>query len=111
MTDDRTLRIALAGGGAFGAKHAAALRRIEGVEVTAVVSSSLERAQKFAAEQGVGRAVASLDEVLAMDDIDAVILATPPRCTRRRPWPASTRASTCRPRSRSPTPSATPRRA
>ena len=29
MTDDRTLRIALAGGGAFGAKHAAALRRIE----------------------------------------------------------------------------------
>lgn len=77
MTDDRTLRIALAGGGAFGAKHAAALRRIEGVEVAAVVSSSLGRAQKFAAEQGVDRAVASLDEVLAMDDIDAVILATP----------------------------------
>ncbi|MGW8363161.1 Gfo/Idh/MocA family oxidoreductase [Streptomyces wedmorensis] len=77
MTDDRTLRVALAGGGAFGAKHAAALRRIDGVEVTAVVSSTLERAQKFAAEQGVGRGVASLDEVLAMDDIDAVILATP----------------------------------
>ncbi|MFE0583113.1 MULTISPECIES: Gfo/Idh/MocA family oxidoreductase [unclassified Streptomyces] len=77
MTDDRTLRIALAGGGAFGAKHAAALRRIEGVEVTAVVSSSLERAQKFAAEQGVSRAAASLDEVLTMDDIDAVVLATP----------------------------------
>ncbi|MEU3401936.1 Gfo/Idh/MocA family oxidoreductase [Streptomyces filamentosus] len=77
MTDDRTLRIALAGGGAFGAKHAAALKRIEGVEVAAVVSSSLERARKFAAEQGVGRAAASLDEVLAMDDVDAVVLATP----------------------------------
>lgn len=77
MTDDRTLRIALAGGGAFGAKHAAALKRIEGVEVAAVVSSSLERARKFAAEQGVGRAVGSLDEVLAMDDVDAVVLATP----------------------------------
>ncbi|WP_411108963.1 Gfo/Idh/MocA family oxidoreductase [Streptomyces sp. c-19] len=77
MTDDRTLRIALAGGGAFGAKHAAALRRIEGVEVAAVVSSSLESARKFAADQGVGRAVASLDEVLAMDDVDAVVLATP----------------------------------
>ncbi|MFD3533316.1 Gfo/Idh/MocA family oxidoreductase [Streptomyces sp. NPDC058664] len=77
MTDDRTLRIALAGGGAFGAKHAAALKRIDGVEVTAVVSSTLERARKFAAEQGVGRAVASLDEVLAMDDVDAVVLATP----------------------------------
>ncbi|MFE0648306.1 Gfo/Idh/MocA family oxidoreductase [Streptomyces sp. NPDC059534] len=77
MTDDRTLRIALVGGGAFGAKHAAALKRIDGVEVTAVVSSSLESARKFAAEQGVGRAVASLDEVLAMDDVDAVVLATP----------------------------------
>ncbi len=28
MTDGQTVRIALAGGGAFGAKHAAALRRI-----------------------------------------------------------------------------------
>ncbi|MFJ8017001.1 Gfo/Idh/MocA family oxidoreductase [Streptomyces sp. NPDC096339] len=77
MSDGRTLRVALAGGGAFGAKHAAALRRIEGVEVAAVVSGTLEGARKFAAEQGVGRGVASLDEVLAMDDIDAVILATP----------------------------------
>ncbi|MCF3180068.1 Gfo/Idh/MocA family oxidoreductase [Streptomyces polychromogenes] len=77
MSDDRTLRVALAGGGAFGAKHAAALKRIEGVEVAAVVSSTLDSARKFAAEQGVGRAAASLDEVLAMDDVDAVVLATP----------------------------------
>jgi 2-hydroxy-4-carboxymuconate semialdehyde hemiacetal dehydrogenase len=77
MTDEQTIRIALAGGGAFGAKHAAALKRIEGVEVTAIVSSTLEDARKFAAEQGVGRGVASLDEMLAMDDVDAVILATP----------------------------------
>ncbi|MCX5403020.1 Gfo/Idh/MocA family oxidoreductase [Streptomyces sp. NBC_00335] len=77
MTDDRTLRVALAGGGAFGAKHAAALRRIEGVEVAAVVSGSLDSARKFADEQDAGRGVATLDEVLAMDDIDAVILATP----------------------------------
>ncbi|WP_455361527.1 Gfo/Idh/MocA family oxidoreductase [Streptomyces sp. SYSU K21746] len=77
MTDDQTVRIALAGGGAFGAKHAAALRRIKGVEVAAVVSSTLESARNFAAEQGVGGGVATLDEVLAMDDIDAVVLATP----------------------------------
>ncbi|MGW6690230.1 Gfo/Idh/MocA family oxidoreductase [Streptomyces sp. NPDC054961] len=77
MTDEQTLRIALAGGGAFGAKHAAALRRIDGVEVAAVVSSSLDSARRFAQEQGVGRGVATLEEVLAMDDIDAVILATP----------------------------------
>ncbi|MFJ7266641.1 Gfo/Idh/MocA family oxidoreductase [Streptomyces sp. NPDC099050] len=77
MTDDQTIRIALAGGGAFGAKHAAALRRIKGVEVAAVVSSTLESARNFAAEQGIGRGFATLEEVLAMDDIDAVILATP----------------------------------
>jgi 2-hydroxy-4-carboxymuconate semialdehyde hemiacetal dehydrogenase len=74
---EQTIRVALAGGGAFGAKHAAALRRIDGVEVTAVVSSTLEAAQAFAEEQGIGRGVASLDDVLAMDDVDAVILATP----------------------------------
>ncbi|MFE9663182.1 Gfo/Idh/MocA family oxidoreductase [Streptomyces sp. NPDC005955] len=77
MSDDQTVRIALAGGGAFGAKHAAALNRIDGVEVTAVVSSTLESARRFAAEQGVGRGVATLEEALAMDDVDAVILATP----------------------------------
>ncbi|MEU1283169.1 Gfo/Idh/MocA family oxidoreductase [Kitasatospora sp. NPDC005856] len=77
MTDEQTVRIALVGGGAFGAKHAAALRRIEGVEVTAVVSSTLERARRFAEEQGAGRAVASLEEALAADDVDAVVLATP----------------------------------
>ncbi|MER5866224.1 Gfo/Idh/MocA family oxidoreductase [Kitasatospora sp. NPDC002040] len=77
MTAQQTVRIALAGGGAFGAKHAAALRRIEGVEVTAVVSADLEEARRFAAEQGVGRAVASLAEVLASDQVDAVVLATP----------------------------------
>ena len=77
MTSDQPVRIALAGGGAFGAKHAAALKRIDGVELTTTVSSTLESAQQFAAEQGVGRGVGSLDEVLAMDDVDAVILATP----------------------------------
>ncbi|MFF4341438.1 Gfo/Idh/MocA family oxidoreductase [Kitasatospora sp. NPDC001540] len=77
MSKQQPLRIALAGGGAFGAKHAAALRRIEGVEVAAAVSSSLDSARKFAAEQGIARAAGSLEEVLAMDDVDAVVLATP----------------------------------
>ncbi|MFC8721268.1 Gfo/Idh/MocA family oxidoreductase [Kitasatospora sp. NPDC057198] len=77
MTKQQPLRIALAGGGAFGAKHAAALRRIEGVEVAAAVSSSLDSARRFAAEQGIARSAGSLAEVLAMDDVDAVVLATP----------------------------------
>ncbi|MEI2810218.1 MAG: Gfo/Idh/MocA family oxidoreductase [Nocardioides sp.] len=77
MTDPRPIRIALAGGGAFGAKHAAALKRIPGVEVTAIISADLAAAQAFAAEQGAGRPVADLAEALAAEDVDAVILATP----------------------------------
>ena len=77
MATENTVRVALAGGGAFGAKHANALKRIDGVELTAVVSSSIESARAFAAEHGAGRAAASLDEVLASNDVDAVILATP----------------------------------
>lgn len=76
MSSD-TIRIALAGGGAFGAKHMAGLSRIDGVEVPVVVSSSLEKSQVFAKEHGAGEGAASLDEVLERDDIDAVILATP----------------------------------
>ena len=64
--------------GAFGAKHVAALHRIDGVEVAAVVSSSLDSAHAPSpTEHGVDRAVATLDDVLAMDDVDAVVLATP----------------------------------
>jgi 2-hydroxy-4-carboxymuconate semialdehyde hemiacetal dehydrogenase len=77
MTVQEPIRVALAGGGAFGAKHAAALLRIPDVEVTAVVSSSLDSARRFTEEQGVGRPVATLEEALAADDVDAVILATP----------------------------------
>ena len=73
----RPLKIALAGGGAFGAKHVNGLKRIEDVEVAAIISSTLETAEDFAREHGVGRAVGSLGAALAMDDIDAVILATP----------------------------------
>ncbi len=74
---NHTIRVALAGGGAFGAKHAAALQRIDGVEVAAVVSSTPETAKDFAAQHGIGRGAGSLEEVLAADDVDAVILATP----------------------------------
>lgn len=77
MTSDNTLRLALAGGGAFGAKHAAALRRIDGVELAIVVSASPDKARAFADEHGIPNVAASLEEVLADPSVDAVILATP----------------------------------
>jgi 2-hydroxy-4-carboxymuconate semialdehyde hemiacetal dehydrogenase len=71
------MRIALAGGGAFGIRHLDGLAEIDGVTVTSVVSRRLEQAEEVARKYGIGHASTDLDEVLARDDVDAVILATP----------------------------------
>ncbi len=72
-----TLRIALAGAGAFGIKHLDGLKKIDGVEITSIVSRTLSQAQEVAAKYGAGHATTDLDETLARDDVDAVILCTP----------------------------------
>ena len=71
------MRIALAGAGAFGIKHLDALALIDGVTVTSVVSRRLEQAQEVAEKYGAVHASTDLDEALARDDVDAVILCTP----------------------------------
>ena len=71
------MRIALAGAGAFGEKHLDGLRNIDGVTVTSLVGRNLEPTQAIAAKYGIGHATTNLDETLARDDVDAVILCTP----------------------------------
>jgi 2-hydroxy-4-carboxymuconate semialdehyde hemiacetal dehydrogenase len=71
------MRIALAGAGAFGIKHLDALGNIDGVTVTSVISRRIEQAKEVAAKYGVPHATTDLDEALARDDVDAVILCTP----------------------------------
>jgi 2-hydroxy-4-carboxymuconate semialdehyde hemiacetal dehydrogenase len=71
------VRIAVVGMGAFGSKHLDALSVIEHAAVAAVVSDSREQAEKAAALYGVPHVGTDLDDVLARDDIDAVVLATP----------------------------------
>jgi 2-hydroxy-4-carboxymuconate semialdehyde hemiacetal dehydrogenase len=71
------MRIALAGAGAFGLKHLDGLAAIDGATVTSVVSRRLEQAEQVARKYGVPQASTNLDEVLARDDVDAVILSTP----------------------------------
>ena len=72
-----TVRIALAGAGAFGVKHLEGLAGIADAEVVALVSTPLGKAGELAERFGIGRVTESLDEVLADPDVDAVILATP----------------------------------
>ena len=58
-------------------KHMDALAQIEGVTVTSVMGPTKEKIDAFAAECGVPHAATSLDECLARNDVDAVILSTP----------------------------------
>ncbi len=71
------MRIAIAGTGAFGEKHLEGIANIEGASVTVLTSRRIEQAQAVAAKFGVPQVAATLDEVLARDDVDAVILCTP----------------------------------
>lgn len=71
------MRIALAGAGAFGEKHLDGLKNIDGVTVTSLVGRRLEATQAIADKYGIGHATTELDDTLARDDVDAVILCTP----------------------------------
>ena len=63
--------------GAFGTKHLEAIKNIEGVEVTALVGRDLDKLQSVAAEYNQPLVTEELEQALALEDLDAVILATP----------------------------------
>ncbi|WP_096777521.1 Gfo/Idh/MocA family oxidoreductase [Wohlfahrtiimonas populi] len=71
------MRVALVGTGAFGIKHLDALKNISDAEVTCVVSRELENVKDVAEKYNVPHYTTDFDEMLAMDDVDAVILCTP----------------------------------
>ena len=72
------MRICVAGAyGAFGTKHLDALAAIEGVSVTSVMGPNQSKIAALADGRGIGHASASLDECVARNDVDAIILATP----------------------------------
>ncbi|QNG44956.1 Gfo/Idh/MocA family oxidoreductase [Sphingobium yanoikuyae] len=71
------MRIALAGAGAFGEKHLDGLKKIDGVTVTSIIGRELEATKKVAEKYGIGHVTTDLNETLARDDVDAVILCTP----------------------------------
>ncbi len=70
------MKIILAGEGAIGRKHIAALQRIDDVEVVAIVGGLADDTEAFADEFGIERWTTDLAEALALD-ADAAILATP----------------------------------
>ena len=71
------MKIALAGGGAFGEKHLDGLKNIDGVEVTALVGRTMDKTQAMADKYGIGFATTDYEAMLERSDVDAVILCTP----------------------------------
>ena len=73
----KTIKVALAGAGAFGIKHLDGIRNIDGVEVVSLVSRELEKTREVAAKYGIGHVSTELSDSLALAEVDAVILCTP----------------------------------
>jgi 2-hydroxy-4-carboxymuconate semialdehyde hemiacetal dehydrogenase len=72
-----TIKVALAGAGAFGIKHLDGLKLIDDVLVTSLIGRDFDKTKVVADEYGIGHVTTDLDETLARDDVDAVILCTP----------------------------------
>ncbi len=72
-----TIKVALAGAGAFGIKHLDAIQLIEGVECVSLISRDLAKTQDVADKYGIRHVTTELADSLALREVDAVILCTP----------------------------------
>ena len=73
----KTIKVALAGAGAFGIKHLDGIKNIDGVEVVSLISRELDKTREVAAKYGIGHVTTELADSLALPEVDAVILCTP----------------------------------
>lgn len=80
------------GWGFIGASDIAKTRMLEAINsqpdssVTAVMSSSPERARRYAAENGIPRAYSSIDDLLADPSVDVVYISTQMIGTKEKSW-------------------------
>jgi 2-hydroxy-4-carboxymuconate semialdehyde hemiacetal dehydrogenase len=72
-----TIKVALAGAGAFGIKHLDGIKNIDGVEVVSLIGRRREPTQEIADKYGIGHVSTELSDALALKEVDAVILCTP----------------------------------
>jgi 2-hydroxy-4-carboxymuconate semialdehyde hemiacetal dehydrogenase len=72
-----TIKVVLAGAGAFGIKHLDAIANIPGVEVVSLVSRELGKTKEVADRYGIRHCSTELADSLALKEVDAVILCTP----------------------------------
>jgi 2-hydroxy-4-carboxymuconate semialdehyde hemiacetal dehydrogenase len=73
----QTIKVALAGAGAFGIKHLDGIKNIDGVEVVSLIGRELDKTKEVASKYGIGHVTTDLAASLALSEVDAVILCTP----------------------------------
>ncbi len=74
----KTLRIGLVGvGAAAQVNHIPALKKVEGLELVALCDRDPEKAQRVAQKFGIPHAVGRIEELLDLEDLDAVDICTP----------------------------------
>jgi len=73
----QTIKVALAGAGAFGIKHLDGIKNIDGVEVVLLIGREYNKTKEVADKYGIGHVTTDLSDSLAIPEVDAVILCTP----------------------------------
>ena len=73
----KTIKVALAGAGAFGIKHLDGIKNIDGVKVVSLIGREFDKTKEVADKYGIGHVTTDLADSLALPEIDAVILCTP----------------------------------
>ena len=73
----QTIKVALAGAGAFGIKHLDGIKNIDGVEVVSLIGREFNKTKEVADKYGIGHVTTDLSDSLALPEVDAVILCTP----------------------------------
>jgi predicted dehydrogenase len=72
-----TVKVAVVGLGFIGSIHIEALRRLNGIEVTALLHSTPEKSKQKAEQLGIPRYYADYDELLKDPEIDCLHICTP----------------------------------
>ena len=73
----KTIKVALAGAGAFGIKHLDGIKNIDGVKVVSLIGREFDKTKEVADKYGIGHVTTDLADSLALPEVDAVILCTP----------------------------------
>ena len=71
------MNLCMVGYGSIAEVHRRSFARIPGVQITSVVGRLLEPTQAFAQKCGAALATLDLDEALAQDDVEAVVITSP----------------------------------